>query len=305
MENFVQYSPMAYDMVSHVLTLGFAVMLAALFYFVLTLRTVAPKYRISSVLSVVVMVSAFLILFAQQQSWANAFTYDPATGTYVSAFALSDAATEAAVATDLAFTNGFRYLNWLIDVPMLLFQILFVVEISRQRRNSLRNVFFAAGALMIITGYIGQFYEVGSGGGPDMVPFLGWGAVSTVFFVIVLWQMYGLLREARSNLSDSASAWVGRIWWLFLISWMLYPGAYLAPLLLESTATLIDPAGVGSISEIAVVARQITFTIADVSSKVIYGVFLTIVAQIRSEEEGYVYEKLLDNNTNPIPATGD
>ncbi len=309
MENFVEYSPMAYDMVSHVLTLGFAVMLAALFYFVLTLRTVAPRYRVSSVLSVVVMVSAFLILFAQQQSWQNAFTYNPESGTYLSPFALAGLpegqGVFAAAASDLAFTNGFRYLNWLIDVPMLLFQILFVVEISKARRANLRNIFFAAGALMIITGYIGQFYEVGSSGGPDMVPFLAWGTLSTVFFVIVLWQMYGLLREARSNLSDSAGTWVGRIWWLFLISWMLYPGAYLAPLLLDSAATLIDPAGVGSISEIAVVARQITFTIADVTSKVIYGVFLTIVAQIRSQEEGYEYEKLLDNNADLIPAAGD
>jgi len=307
MENFVEYSPMAYDMVSHILTLAFAVMLAALFYFVLTLRTVAPRYRISSVLSVVVMVSAFLILFAQQQSWQNGFTYNPATGTYVSSFALAGAgATDAVAATDqLAFTNGFRYLNWLIDVPMLLFQILFVVEISKTRRTSLRNIFFVAGALMIITGYIGQFYEVSPGGGPDMVPFLGWGAVSTVFFVIVLWQMYGLLREARTNLSDAAGAWVGRIWWLFLISWMLYPGAYLAPLLLDGAATLVDPAGVGSLSEIAVVARQITFTIADISSKVIYGILLTIVAQIRSEEDGYVYEKLFDTNAEPIAAAGD
>lgn len=307
MENFVQYSPMAYDMVSHTLTLGFAVMLAALFYFVLTLRTVSPKYRISSVLSVVVMVSAFLILFAQQQSWQNGFTYDPTTGKYVSSFVLA-AGTEgeaAAVASDeLAFTNGFRYLNWLIDVPMLLFQILFVVQISQARRTNLRNIFFAAGALMIITGYIGQFYEVGESGGPDMGPFLIWGFISTVFFVIVLQQMYGLLREARSNMSQEAGVWMGRIWWLFLVSWMLYPGAYLAPLLLDTTATLVNPADTGTISEIAVVGRQITFTIADVASKVVYGIFLTIAAQIQSEEQGYVYESIMDT-TDAVPATGD
>ncbi len=306
MENFVEYSPMAYDIVSHVLTLGFAVMLAALFYFVLTLRTVAPKYRISSVLSVVVMVSAFLILFAQQQSWQNGFTYNPASGTYISPFAIDPSlAVEGAITTDIGFTNGFRYLNWLIDVPMLLFQILFVVQITKERRNTLRNVFFAAGALMIITGYVGQFYEVGNEGGPDMGPFLIWGAISTVFFFVVLWQMYGLLREARSNLSPQAGKWLGRIWWLFLISWMLYPGAYLAPLLLDTAATLTNPAQPGSASEFAVVGRQITFTIADVSSKVVYGIFLTIVAQIRSEEEGYVYEKLFDTTDDTVPATGD
>lgn len=309
MENFVQYSPMAYDMVSHTLTLGFAVMLAALFYFVLTLRTVSPKYRISSVLSVVVMVSAFLILFAQQQSWQNGFTYNPETGKYVSAYALaaSTATEEIAAATvsdQLAFTNGFRYLNWLIDVPMLLFQILFVVQITQARRTQLRNIFFAAGALMIITGYIGQFYEVGPNGGPDMAPFLFWGAISTVFFIIVLWQMRGLIREAQSNMSEGPRKWMGRIWWLFLISWMLYPGAYLAPLLLDSAATLTNPADTGSLSEIGVVGRQITFTIADVTSKVVYGVFLTIVAQLQSEEEGYVYERLTEL-PDAAPAVGD
>ncbi len=305
MENFVQYSPMAYDMVSHVLTLGFAVMLAALFYFVLTLRTVAPKYRISSVLSVVVMVSAFLILYAQQLSWQNAFTYNPEIGRYVSAFATIPGQEAAAAGTDVGFTNGFRYLNWLIDVPMLLFQILFVVQISQARRATLRNIFFAAGALMIITGYIGQFYEVGADGGPDMGPFLIWGAISTVFFVIVLWQMYGLLKEARSNSSPEASKWLGRIWWLFVFSWMLYPGAYLAPILMDTAATLANPADAGSASEAAVVGRQITFTIADVSSKVVYGIFLTIVAQIRSEEDGYVYEKIFGSNGQAAPAAGD
>ena len=58
-----------------------------------------------------------------------------------------------------AFTNGYRYLNWLIDVPMLLFQILFVVTLTSARRGSYRNGFFISGPLMIITGYIGQFYE--------------------------------------------------------------------------------------------------------------------------------------------------
>jgi bacteriorhodopsin len=305
MENFVQYSPMAYDIVSHALTLGFAVMLAALFYFVLTLRTVAPKYRISSVLSVVVMVSAFLILFAQSQSWQNAFVYDAASGTYMSSYALIDPNAEAAamIGTQPAFTNGFRYLNWLIDVPMLLFQILFVVTITQARRNSLRNIFFGAGALMIVTGYIGQFYEVGEAGGPDMGPFLIWGAISTVFFAVVLWQMYGLIKEARSNMSERAGAWMGRIWWLFLFSWMLYPGAYLAPLLMDAAATLTNPAGAGSVSEAAVVGRQLTFTVADIASKVVYGIFLTIVAQIRSEEDGYHYEKLFGAGDAEVEVT--
>lgn len=282
MENFVQYSPMAFDMVSHVLTLGFAVMLAALLYFVLTIRTVAPRYRISSVLSVVVMVSAFLILLEQAQSWQNGFSYNPATGLYASPYA---GGVEAVVAgAPLAFTNGFRYLNWLIDVPMLLIQILFVVELTGAQRSRLLIRFSFSGAMMIITGYIGQFYEVN-----NPVPFLIWGAISTVFFVDVLWQMRSLLMGAAgdSRIPANAQGVFKNIWWLFLISWMLYPGAYLAPLVLDGAATLINPAGANTLSEIGVVARQLTYTVADITSKVFYGVMLTVAAQYRSEAEGY------------------
>ncbi len=168
-ENYVGltqgYSEMAYQMVSHLLTLGYAVMLAALLYFALTLKSVAPRYRISSVLSVVVMVSAFLLLYVQAQNWVTGFSFDLERGRYY-----------LDPGQDL-FNNGYRYLNWLIDVPMLLFQILFVVQLTKSSFTSVRNQFWFSGVLMIVTGYIGQFYEV-----TNLTAFLVWGAISTVFF---------------------------------------------------------------------------------------------------------------------------
>jgi bacteriorhodopsin len=260
MENLFSYSPMAYEIVSQVLTLGFAVMLAALFYFVLTLRTVAPRYRISSVLSVVVMVSAFLILFFQQMSWVNAFAFNEASGLY-----------ERVAGADL-FTNGYRYLNWLIDVPMLLFQILFIVQLAKVERGRLRNWFFFSGSMMILTGYIGQFYET-----TNTTALLIWGAISTVFFAHVLYLMYRVIHNGKKNMVPEAARIMGAIWWLFVVAWMLYPGGYLMPILMNSEA--------------GVVGRQITYTVADISSKVIYGILLTNVAQILSRNEGYDYEE--------------
>ncbi|MDF9796827.1 ABC-type xylose transport system permease subunit [Catalinimonas alkaloidigena] len=85
-ENYVGleqgYSEMAYQMVSHVLTLGYAVMFAGLLYFVLTIKQVAPRYRTSSILSVVVMVSASLLLYVQAQNWTTAFVFDMERGKY-------------------------------------------------------------------------------------------------------------------------------------------------------------------------------------------------------------------------------
>jgi len=259
------FSEMAYQMVAHVLTLGYAVMLAALFYFVLTIKSVAPRYRISSVLSVVVMVSAFLLLYAQANNWTSSFVFDIKRGKYY-----------LGVGADL-FNNGYRYLNWLIDVPMLLFQMLFVISLKRSSFSSIRNQFWFSGTGMILTGYIGQFYEV-----TDLVTFAVWGAISTIFFIHILYLMKKVINEGKEGIPLKAQQTLNSIWVLFLISWMLYPGAYLMPHLLGIEG--------GFFNESGVVGRQITYTIADICSKVIYGVLLTNVAVILSKHEGYKSE---------------
>ena len=115
-------------------------------------------------------------------------------------------------------SNGFRYLNWLIDVPMLLIQILFVVELSKKMRDSVRVQFFISGTLMILTGYIGQFYEV-----TNTTALLVWGGISTLFFLHVLYLMRRVINEGRQSLPQGASRIMGSIWWLFLISLVAIP----------------------------------------------------------------------------------
>ena len=252
------YSEIAYQFTSHILTLGYAVMLAGLLYFILTIKNVDKKYQMSNILSAVVMVSAFLLLYAQANNWSNSFVFDVDKGKY---FLNPEG--------DL-FNNGYRYLNWLIDVPMLLFQILFVVSLTKSKFSSVRNQFWFSGALMIITGYIGQFYEVS-----NRPLFFIWGAVSSAFFFHILWVMRKVIKEGKEGISPKGQKILSSIWVLFLVSWFLYPGAYLMPHL----------AGIEGYfySEDGVMARQLTYTIADVSSKVIYGVLLGNLAMVLSK----------------------
>nr|AHN13815.2 sodium ion rhodopsin [Nonlabens sp. YIK11] len=259
------FSEMAYQMTSHVLTLGYAVMLAGLLYFILTIKNVDKKFRMSNILSAVVMVSAFLLLYAQAGNWTSSFTFDIERGKY---FLDPEG--------DL-FNNGYRYLNWLTDVPMLLFQILFVVTLTKSKLSSVRNQFWFSGAMMIITGYIGQFYEVS-----DLPLFFIWGAISTAFFFHILWLMHKVIKEGKSGLPQKAQKILSNIWVLFLISWFLYPGAYLMPYLGGLDGFLYNESGV--------VGRQITYTIADVCSKVIYGVLLGNLAMTLSKKHQNVEE---------------
>ena len=253
MENLFSYNIMQYQLVSQVLCLGFAVMLASLFYFTLTIKTVAKRFQISSIISVVVMVSAFLLLYFQAISWQNAFTYDAATTSYV-------------LKEGFLFTNGYRYLNWLIDVPMLLLQILFIINLDGSRRASLRNQFFFSGCAMILLGYVGQFYETSN------TTYLWiYGLLSTAFFLHVLYLIYQVISSSYSYLDGESKRYMSAIWWIFLISWWMYPVAYFMPVLFNSAW--------------GVVSRQFIFTIADILSKVVYGIFLTQVASLRTRNE--------------------
>ncbi|MFC0096405.1 bacteriorhodopsin [Micromonospora marina] len=251
-ENTLSYNVDQFTLISHVLSLGFAVMAAGLVYFLATRRSVAPRYQLSSVLSAVVMVSAFFELLLLYQRWVGAFEWD---GT-------------AFVQSGALFSNGYRYVNWSIDVPVLLIQLLVVLGVTGRRFHLTWVAFVAGGLAMIYTGYAGQFHEV-----QRSAPFWVWGLVSTVFFVFLLVLVARTIFGSLDRLPPTARPLARGVWWLVLVSWLLYPGAYLMPALWDSAD--------------GVVARQITYTVADITSKVVYGVLLGIIARRISATEGY------------------
>ncbi|MGV2829446.1 bacteriorhodopsin [Myxosarcina sp. GI1(2024)] len=265
MENFLTYTPIQRQLISHLLTLGVSAMACGFVYFIVTLKRSAPRYQPSSVLSAVVMVSAFLILFRQLNGWLDAFEFDGTVWKLT--------VSELGTFTESTFNNGYRYLNWSIDVPLLLTQMLFLFDLTRGHKRKLRFKFITAGLLMIYTGYIGQYFEV-----TNLPVFLIWGAISTVFYVYILFLVGNLIGHSRKQLPDKPSKMFMGVWWLLLISWTLYPLAYLVPFFWQ-----LYPAWGGW----AAVTRQFLFTMADIFSKVIYGVILTNIAQTRSEIEGY------------------
>ena len=257
LENFLVYTPLQHDIISHLLTLGVGAMAVGFVYFVLTMGRSESQYRPASVLSAVVMVSAFLILFRQLQGWEQAFAFDG----------------EVFRLTDSTFSNGYRYLNWSIDVPCLLTQMLFVVSVTPAVFRKTRTRFIVAGLLMIYTGYIGQYFQM-----TNLASYLIWGAISTVFFVYILYLVGRLIGNTRDRMPLKASRSMLTIWWVLIISWTLYPLAYLVPLGFQ----LFPEWGAW-----AAVTRQFLYTMADIFSKVIYGVLLTGVGQTLSAEKGF------------------
>ena len=259
-ENYVEFSAWQYDLIRHLFTLTVAVFAAGFVYFILSARNIAPRYRAASFLSAVVMVSAAYEIFSLWLALQDSFTY---TGS------------NWVPAGDDVFSNGYRYANWSIDVPMLLTQLLIALGIAGKAFWSNWAKFTIAGLLMIWTGYIGQYFEPQAAGIEEAsgLPFWIWGAVSTVFFVFIVYQVMMLTHKTQGDMPSRARKEFGYIGILLLVSWTLYPFAY--------GLAAWWPTGEG------VVLRQGLYTVADIVSKLVYGVWLTRLAFMRSAYDGF------------------
>jgi bacteriorhodopsin len=277
MENFFSYSTMQWEAVSHVLTLGFGVFAAALIYFLATFKHVQPRFRLSNILSAVVMVSAMLILIRQAIDWDMSFLAT-GSGSYERA-------------EGQLFSNGYRYMNWSIDVPVLLVQMLIVLPLAAKVKLSRAIQFIVAGLGMIWTSWAAQFYETGGVvEGTSSTPFWVWYIVSWAFYLWIIAIVIKTVRDGNRGLPARAKKVMNGILALLLVSWTAYAVAIVLPQVWFAS-------GSG-------VARQFIFTSADIVSKAIYGVLLGWVATIRSSAEADDREGYPDEPAVLTPTKG-
>lgn len=253
MENCVDYTPMQFELVGHALVIGYAAQAAGFIYFAMTMNmTKGKNYRLSSIYGMIVMASAFLLLYNQWKAWEESF-------------ALNQDGLYSSVGYKL-FSNGYRYLNWSIDVPLLLLQLVLVsgLDVGTGFNKNLQVTL--SGLIMIYLGYIGQFYE----NPDDNVNLIVFGVIGCIFYVIMLVIVLQCLSHAKANFkTDSAKFKMNLVFWIFVVFWSIYPISYFMPVL--------------SYSAEGVVWRQFVYTIADVVSKVIYGIILTQICMDESD----------------------
>ena len=253
-ENLVALTAGQYTTGSLILMVSYGAHFAFILYFIMMSMQLAPRYRIVPILSAIVMASAGLSLLREFSLWEASYQF--ADGLY------------QPLAEGETFTNAFRYGNWTITVPILLTQLAIAFALPRPElhKRSLRMIIPAV--LMIWTGLYGQFGETGDWSRLNL-----WGVISTVFFVWLIVEVRGVISRAVALGPNELSAWPKNIWWFFLATWGLYPIAYALPQL-------------GFTGDV-VVLRQLLFSIADISSKLIYGIILSRYLLRRSALEGY------------------
>lgn len=252
-----------YTLVYNLFSFTFAAMLASFIFFVLSRSQVAPNYRNALTMSALVVAIAGYHYFRIFESWSAAYTINDA-GQYV--------------ATGAPFNDAYRYIDWLLTVPLLVAELIAVMKLGKMS-GMITFRLAAAAALMVILGYPG---EIAADNGTRAL----WGAISTIPFVYIVYVLFRELGPAIARQTGQAQVLLRNIRLLLLATWGFYPIVYLLPILgVEPTSALV--------------AVQVGYCIADVAAKCGYGVMIYAIAREKSIAEGYMLE------AKPATAAGD
>merc|ERR1712224_726629 len=118
-------------------------------------------------------------------SWVGAYEY--------SAGKVVDGAMELGnpTLTGVPFNDAYRYMDWLLTVPLLLIETVLVMKLPKEEANSKCWSLGVFSALMILSGYKGELILNG-----DLTPrWISWG-VSMMFFMYIVFTLLVGLAEA-------------------------------------------------------------------------------------------------------------
>ena len=97
--------------------------------------------------------------------------------------------------TGRPFNDAYRYMDWLLTVPLLLIEIVFVMKLDDAATTSLATTLGVASGLMIILGYPGELIIEGN----LSVRWFWWAAAMIPFMYVVYTLTIGLADTINSE----------------------------------------------------------------------------------------------------------
>merc|ERR1719152_555754 len=167
-----------YQAVYNVLSFALASMMATTIYLWFRAFAVKAQYQSAVLISGLVTFIAAYHYMRIFNSWVEAYEY----GTGVSA----DGAMEmkAPTLTGVPFNDAYRYMDWLLTVPLPLIEILLVMKLPEDVYSTKAWTLGVGSALMIISGYYGELVVHG-----DLTPrWICW-CLSMCFFLYIVYEL--------------------------------------------------------------------------------------------------------------------
>ena len=242
-----------YSLVYNMLSFCIASMVFSGLFFIIAKDRVAPQYRMSIILSTMVVGIAGYHYFRIFGSWEAAYVMEGASY----------------VASGTPFNDAYRYMDWLLTVPLLVVELLLLCSVAAEKKEGLIFNTVVATVLMLIFGYLGE-----TSGGTSLTDARGiFGFLSTIPFAYIVWVLWNEVTVAMADKEGHLKVLYRNIRLLLLFTWGYYPIVYMAPFVMDAAAATVNV--------------QVGYTIADVAAKAGYGCLIYAIAKAKSDEEGF------------------
>ncbi len=241
-----------YDIVYNLFSLTIASMLFTALYLLLSQRRVAPRYRNAVVISAIVCGIAayhYFRIFANFQE-----SYPP-----------GESVTADHVLSNVVFNEAYRYVDWLLTVPLLLVETVAVMALARAAQRSLLWKLIPAATAMIVLGYPGEVATT------DTARII-WGVLATLPFLYIVYVLFVELSRSLDRQPAEVRGLTKVLPVTLVVLWCVYPIAYLFPILGGDFFGGAD----------GFVLRQAGYSIADILAKAAFGLLIFRVARIKS-----------------------
>merc|ERR1719252_27993 len=253
------------------LSFTFAFMAASTLFFWLRLPSINERYKSALVITGLVTFIASYHYLRIFNSWTDAYEYMPpaiVNGTY---------SVSGVKVTGTPFNDAYRYMDWLLTVPLLLIEIIFVMDLSDEETSSKAWQLGSAAALMIILGYPGELI-------PDESKlhnrWIFWCLAMVPFVFIVYTLIIGLASATNGESDEGVRSKIRAAQYMTVFSWLTYPIVYIIPMMGVSGAD-------------AVVGIQLGYCVSDIISKCGVGFLICAITVAKSQA---MKTGLLQNN---------
>jgi bacteriorhodopsin len=235
-------SSFQYSLIYNAFSFTFATMAATTLFLWLSRSQVSDRYKSAITISGLVCAIAAYHYWRIGESWASAFE-------------LQEGVLQA---TGYAFNDAYRYVDWLLTVPLLLIELVLVMGLTREETVSKSAKLGLAAALMIALGYPGEIAD-------DNTTRAIWGALSTIPFLYIVYELFSGLGEAIERQHPGVRDLIKSARLLTFASWGFYPIVYMAPF-----ANVAGPTAKNH--------HQVGYTLADLLAKAVVGVLVYMIA---------------------------
>merc|ERR1719207_493299 len=240
--------------------------------------SIVEKYKSAVLISGLVTFIAAYHYIRIFNSWVDGYRYPAVTNEDMYGGHGDRAEPGRPILTGTPFNDAYRYMDWLLTVPLLLIEIILVMQLSPEESNRQCWRLGTLSALMILSGYKGELVLTG-----DLTPrWISW-FISMCFFMYIVQTLLVGLSEATNSEADpkvkdlirSAQVWT-------VISWCTYPIVYVFPMM-----------GISGPS--SVIAIQLGYSVSDIISKCGVGLLIYQITNKKSQNERVALDKQIED----------